>query len=48
MVAGFSKRECLAVLLCFLSAMGAGAWTAKVLYAADLGSEQMIKHFGRN
>ena len=48
MVFDLSKRECLAVLLCFLAAVGAGGWTAKLMYAADLGSDQMIKPFGRN
>ena len=43
-----SKRECLAVLLCFFAAVGAGGWTAKIMYAADLGSDQMIRHFGKN
>jgi len=46
MLSDFKKREYLAVLLCFLTAVGAGGWTAKLMYAADLGSNQMIKHFG--
>ena len=48
MFSDFKKRECLAVLLCFLTAVGVGGWTAKLMYAADLGSDQMICHFGRN
>ena len=37
MFSDFKKRECLVVLLCFLAAVGAGGWTAKLMYAADLG-----------
>ena len=46
MLSDFNKRECLAVLLCFLTAVGIGGTTAKFMYAAELGSDQMIKHFG--
>ena len=46
MLSDFSKRECLAVFLSFLAAVGAGGWTAKLMYAAELGSDQMIRHFG--
>ena len=48
MVSDYTKRECLAVLLCFLAAMGVGGWTAKIMYATELGSDQIIKRFGRN
>ena len=48
MVSDYTKRECLAVLLCFLAAMSAGGWTAKIMYATELGSDQVIKRFGRN
>ena len=43
-----SKRECLVVLLSFLFSMGFGGLVAKVVYATDLGSEQIIRYFGRN
>lgn len=48
MLRGFCQWERLAVLLSFCLAMGIGGWTAKVVYATDLGSEQIIRHFGRN
>ena len=48
MVSDYTKRECLAVLLCFLAATGAGGWTAKIMYATEFGSDQVIKRFGRN
>ncbi len=42
----FSKRECVAVLLCFFTAIGDGGLTAKVLYAADVTSDQLIRRYG--
>lgn len=46
MLGEFSKRECVAVLLCFFTAIGVGGLTAKVLYAADVTSNQLIRRYG--
>ena len=46
MLVEFSKQECVAVLLCFFTAVVVRGLTAKVLYAAYETSDQLIRRYG--